>query len=651
MNIPIEAVFAMLAIEMYRSLAEPESSTPPAAAFVAAATVGWVLFHYTLAASLARRTRRRLRRAHTSSVEIFEDFRFRQVILRAVLVVLCFVHIHFTRWPTFVEEGLRLPSWSVLDDIAAMAPFVAAMLAGWVAIYRTDRMLSRRAWGLGEYVWFQARYSLLLVLLPWLVLKGIDDSRELWPPRLQEISESVPVAVAIFAALVAAAVVFVPVFLKWLFRARSMPPSEMRSSLEALCRKADFRCRDILVWRMDRARILNAGVMGVIPRYRYVLFSDALLEALSPAECEAVLAHEIGHSKRGHMLVYLVFTLGFVALAYVLLALLPEVFRKQFLFGMPVLATLMLLYFRYLFGYLSRTFERQADVYAAGLIGTPVPLVLALEKIALMSGDIRELGSWRHDSVSRRVRYLSEIGYDGAAQERYHRKVARLVQAVAAAVVLLFALSGWMALREPEGISAEIARKRARAERRRFDYYVWTQLGELEAEAGNYEAAREAFRTALTSNPKSKDALEGLGKLPITEGEKARARAEAYHEAGLIEDAFRTLQALVEAAEPETHVLLARFLMDESSGERLDLDAALEHALKAVGIEEDDGAARAETYATAARVYEKLGRLREAYEFIRKAIDVLQQEEVEPEREKDLRRLLERIIAAREASR
>jgi Zn-dependent protease with chaperone function len=628
-NIPIEAAFAMLAIEMYRSLAGPEAARPPEGWIVLAATGGWIVFQYVVAAWLARRTRRRLRRAHTSTVEIFEDFRFRQVIQRVLLVVLCFAHIHFTRWPTFVEERLHLPSWSVLDDVVAIAPFALAMFAGWVAIYRTDRMLSRRSWGLGEFVWFQARYSLLLVLLPWLVLKGVFDSAELWPPALQDLAENTWLMMAAFALIVVATAVFVPVFLKWLFAGRSMPPSEMRSRLEALCERAGFTCRDILVWRMERARILNAGIMGVVPRYRYVLFSDALLDSLSPAECEAVLAHEIGHSKHKHVLVYLAFTLGFVALAYVVLALLPQGFRSEFLFGMPVLGTLVLVYFRFLFGYLSRTFERQSDVYAAGLVGTPAPLVLALEKIALMSGDIRELKSWRHDSVAARVRRLSEIGYDEEAQERYNRKVGRVVRAVAIAVVALFALSWYTAFREPEGLSAEIARWRARAERRRFDHYIWTRLGALEARAGNFEAAREAFGTALTNNPKFTDALDGLERLPIREGAKARTLAEAYHEAGLVEEAFRTLEALFEAGPPggagttapENHVLLARFLMDKASGDRRDLEAARAHALRAVELEEAKGAVRAETYQVTGRVYLESGDAVGAEAYARKALE------------------------------
>jgi len=229
MNIPIETIFAMLAVEMFRTLVMPEEAPHPGVGIVLVASAAWVVFQYVLAASLARRTLRRLRRASGTTVDIVEDFRFRLVVQRVVLVVLCFAHIYFTRWPSFVEETMGLPRWSVLDDVVAIAPFVSATAAGWIATYRADSLLSRRPWGIGEYVWFQARYSLLLVLLPWLVLKGIDDSRELWPERLREIADSTLVSVAIFVVVNALAAVYLPLFLKWLFRASSMPPSEMTS--------------------------------------------------------------------------------------------------------------------------------------------------------------------------------------------------------------------------------------------------------------------------------------------------------------------------------------------------------------------------------------------------------------------------------------
>jgi len=612
MNIPFEAIFAMLAAEMYRALlglgALPHEDT----GFVVAATVGWILIQYLIAASLAHRTTRRLRRAQGSTTKIVEDFRFRLVVQRVVLVVLCITHMHYTRWPTFVERAIGLPPWSVIDDVLVMTPFVAAMAAGWLATYRADKMLSRRPWGIGEYIWFQARYSLLLVLVPWLVLKGIDDSRELWPPKLQALADSFPLQIAGIFLLVAAAVVFFPLFLRWLFRAVTMPPSEMRSRLEALVAKAGLRFRDILVWRMDRARILNAGVMGVVPRFSYVLFSDALLESLTPAECEAVLGHEIGHTRKRHVFVYLLFTMGFAVLAYdVMMILLPESFRRKliseyldseypFLLCMVVIAILVAVYFRFIFGYLSRAFEREADVYAAGLLGTPVPLVLALEKIALMSGDVRELSSWRHHSVAERVRYLSEVGYDAGAQARYHGRVKRIVWAVIAMVVFFAAGAAYLSAREPEGLPAKIAFYEQMTREQPWKYHSWTRLGEVRADNGDRAAAFAAFEKALAINPQGPRARAGLVRLRLREapeGDRGRLVAEAFE----LAREFTT-----DRERSSTGCLLdAEARMSSPRGDDYDPGEAVRLALEALDLEWPKP--RASTYETVARALFEAG--------------------------------------------
>lgn len=564
MTFPIETVFAMLAIEMFRSVAQPEGLPPPSTKTVLLVTAAWAAWSYLLGAALARRVHRRLRREQSSTLEVFEDFRFRVVIQKVVLVVLCFAHTYFTRWPVFVEEVLGLPSWSVVDDLAAIAPFMAAMLAGWAATFRADRALSRRSWGLGEYVWFQARYSLLLVLVPWLILKGIDDSREIWPERLKALAGTPWTSALFFALVVGAAAAFLPLFLKRLFRATSMPDGELRRRLEALLARSGLRFRDILVWRMQRARILNAGVMGVLPRYRYVMFSDSLIEALTPAECEAVLAHEIAHTKHRHAIVYLVFALGFVALAYDVMALMPSGLRSDFMVGMPVLAILVVGYFRFVFGYLSRAFERQADVCAAELLGSPVPLVLALEKIALMSGDVRELRSWRHHSVAERVRYLTEVGYEPAAIARYHARSARIARAVVAGVALMAALAGWLSLREGEGPSAQIAVLEEIVAQQPRNHHAWTRLAEHRARSGDKLGALEAFREALRNNPRLERAREGLLALELPEDAKRRALAQAYLDAGFPREALPEARAAAAAGplEPANLAVLARALLD-----------------------------------------------------------------------------------------
>ena len=629
MNIPIEALLAMLAIEFFRAIG-PEGLRIPATGVVIASTAGWIAFQYVLAAWLAGRTRRKLRRARGSTVAIVEDFRFRLVVHRVVLVALCFAHTGFICWPAFVENVLGLPAWSMLDDVVAILPFVAALAAGWMATYRADKMLSRRPWGMGEFVWFQARYSLLLVLLPWLLLRAIVDSHELWPKGVRDLAVHPVASVVFFVVLVAASATFLPLFLKRLFRTVSMPPSDIRSRLEGLLERSGLRFRDVLVWRMGRARILNAGVMGIVPRYRYVLFSDALLEALTPTECEAVMGHEIGHAKHRHVLVYLILILGFFALWSGFRSLLPPYFSTgspfptdpfRFLVEMVVVAILLCVYIRFVFGFLSRTFEREADVCAAELLGTPVPLILALEKIALMSGDVRELYSWRHHSVAERVRYLSAVGYDAAEQARYHGRTRRIVWGVLGVVVLLFAGVLCLSFKESKKLDERHKILDEAVRKKPWDDHLWAKRGLLRAENGDTEGARADFEKALTQNPENKHALEGLERLDIPRALKARTLAAAYKDAGRLQLAYK--QALIaiehDREDPRSYLILAEVLLDRDDKTLYDPGWAAREAKLAYELELERAkpeGPRRETYAILSRALLESDRPEEAREII-----------------------------------
>ena len=56
--------------------------------------------------------------------------------------------------------------------------------------------------------------------------------------------------------------------------------------------------------------MVNACVTGILPRFRYVLLSDALLDSLSPLESAAVFGHEIGHVAHRHFLYFAFFFMG-----------------------------------------------------------------------------------------------------------------------------------------------------------------------------------------------------------------------------------------------------------------------------------------------------------------------------------------------------
>jgi len=104
----------------------------------------------------------------------------------------------------------------------------------------------------------------------------------------------------------------------WFNRFSPLDDESLRSRLQALLDKCHFRARGLFV--MDGSRRSshgNAYFTGFGAARRIVLF-DTLISRLTPAELEAVLAHELGHFHHRHilkrMVVLFALSLGFLAL-------------------------------------------------------------------------------------------------------------------------------------------------------------------------------------------------------------------------------------------------------------------------------------------------------------------------------------------------
>jgi len=85
---------------------------------------------------------------------------------------------------------------------------------------------------------------------------------------------------------------------------------------------------------------------------------------------------------------------------------------------------MLVIYFRYVMGFFMRNFERQADLYSAKIMGTPVPTIKSLEKIAYFSGKIRNLPSWHHFSIKERVDCLAKTLDNSGLIIRHNRFIA-----------------------------------------------------------------------------------------------------------------------------------------------------------------------------------------------------------------------------------
>jgi hypothetical protein len=70
-----------------------------------------------------------------------------------------------------------------------------------------------------------------------------------------------------------------------------------------------------------------------------------------------------------------------------------------------------------------RQCEREADLASAELMGTAQPLVAALERLARITGNIRNVWCWHHGSIADRVAAVERLSHDPEASRRFHRLV------------------------------------------------------------------------------------------------------------------------------------------------------------------------------------------------------------------------------------
>ena len=203
-------------------------------------------------------------------------------------------------------------------------------------------------------------------------------------------------ACAVFAFQLALIVVFPKWILPLFNKLSPLPEGALRERLEALAKRAGFVAEKIeVIDGSKRSGHSNAFFTG-FGKWRRIIIYDTLIAQLSPAEIEAVLAHEIGHSRRGHVAKGLVFAAVACLVVFGLVGWAlgrPEFFEAfgfEFREGFMFVPALLLLGKIFpLFGFwlspltnrLSRRHEYEADAFAKEITGTPEPLISALEKL------------------------------------------------------------------------------------------------------------------------------------------------------------------------------------------------------------------------------------------------------------------------------
>jgi len=511
---------------------------------------------------------RQLKRQAVGTSLVTTDYRFSRLQgrLSVLAIILLTLNIYGLNLPSFLAQMALFAHLPTLGAVLFIALFVGYLAIIWYHAHPIGRMLG----GIGEsrraYIWSNIAFS-VPVLIPWFIISLTADLLTLLPFDFIKNIRNNPVGeIAFFLVFLLAIAIAAPALIQRFWGCKPLAAGIHRNRIEALCQKAQVTYANILSWPIFGGRMLTAGVMGLVDKFRYILVTDALLQHLTFEEIDAVIAHEIGHVKKHHLQFYLLFFLGFLLVFYALQDVLIFLvsYLNYLLLSAGLLSSLsypavyaifnvvfiiiFLLYFRYLFGFFIRNFERQADAYVFDLLPTAAPLIRSLEKVALTSGQSPDKPNWHHFSITERITFLHQCEHDRRFIQRHDRKLKNSLLAYALFLCMLMATGWFITPRIPtEQLTNDFLEKLIvlEIEKSPGNAVLYYDLANVYLQKENFAEAITAYRHAIWLNPQFPPALNNLAWLYATcEDESLRQPEEALKLALAAVDLF-----------PKTHVL------------------------------------------------------------------------------------------------
>ena len=387
-----------------------------------------------------------------------------------------------SNWIPLCHQTPLVGGWLIVLDLLAGLPVIITIMLVWAVTYPAYRAMREIAletyvfrgkpvhpvWGLLEYLSYNLRHQVLFIVAPMFLILAAREVIEKYDKQLADIGGGQFPSFLLGTATACVAVI-APVILRYVWTTQRLPNGPLRDRLVALCKRLKLRYRQILVWRSG-GMMVNAAVMGVLAPFRYLLITDGMIEQMDDQNIEAVFGHEAGHVKRHHILFFLHFALisgSMVTIVNIHALAWSESIRE---IASVLVGAVLLLKWGVIFGWISRNFERQADVFGVrtlALAGLPCtapcqvhnqadsntdetptarqPSLLVrkqlcstaaeifaqtLQQVAVLNGIPPEARSWRHGSIASRCRILPKLAHDPDATARFEKRVLRIKLAI-----------------------------------------------------------------------------------------------------------------------------------------------------------------------------------------------------------------------------
>lgn len=412
------------------------------------------------------------------------------------------------------------------------------------------------------------------IIIPWLILLTFYDIADILFPGIEPLMQAPMFRELFFGLFLLFFALFAPIFIVRLWDCEPMPPSPLKERIQRFCRSQGVKFKSIMNWNALNKGMVTAGVMGIIAPFRYLMITPGLMSILDEDEIMAVVSHEVGHVRKKHLLLYLLFFMGFVIISGAILDWLLYFFLTTSLgnamitnssgqlhfdsisFYIIVISLLLLvLYVRFVFGYFIRNFERQADGYCIECGIDPDHMISSFMKLGVRVGDDGKKRNWHHFNLAQRIDYLRSAMENPGMVKQHDRTVKRRVGYFAVGLVLFAVLafnisSGLLVdgLISPEKMVVLLEERLQDEPENTVLYYF---LGQSYYQLEEWKKAKNAWEESLKLNYQQPAVLNNLAWLLLTAEDKEildpRRALKMARDAANIEETYHIMDTLAEA--------------------------------------------------------------------------------------------------------
>jgi STE24 endopeptidase len=238
-------------------------------------------------------------------------------------------------------------------------------------------------------------------------------------------------AVFFFIFQIFAAQLFPSIILPMFYKLKPLSNDGLRDRLNALVERFGYKMSGVFSFDLSReTRKANAALTG-LGRSRKIIISDTLLGNFSDDEIEVVLAHELGHLVRHHMMKGIIVSAILSLIGFYIMAQIYSAYAAMLnvpayeLAAIPFLAltmTILGIIAMPLGNFYSRRIEREADLFALDKTGMRKEFAESMRKLGKLNLTPENPPAWiekiffSHPSIGARIKAALPDGLGKAAQ-------------------------------------------------------------------------------------------------------------------------------------------------------------------------------------------------------------------------------------------